>query len=72
MLTRRTIEQHAWGRESNTQEAMLAFLAARYIEWLGAITLRNLPSHRRYSECCDAPAVCELGQEQTNGTAAKF
>jgi asparagine synthase (glutamine-hydrolysing) len=33
MLTRRTIEQHASGNEYDTQQAMLAFLAARYIEW---------------------------------------
>ncbi len=33
MLTRRSIEQHASGNEYDTQQAMLAFLAARYIEW---------------------------------------
>ena len=33
MLTRRTIEQHASGNEYDTRQAMLAFLAARYIEW---------------------------------------
>jgi asparagine synthase (glutamine-hydrolysing) len=33
MLTRRTIDQHASGNEYDTQQAMLAFLAARYIEW---------------------------------------
>jgi asparagine synthase (glutamine-hydrolysing) len=33
MLTRRTVEQHASGNEYDTRQAMLAFLAARYIEW---------------------------------------
>jgi asparagine synthase (glutamine-hydrolysing) len=33
MLTRRSIEQHASGNEYDTRQAMLAFLAARYIEW---------------------------------------
>ncbi len=33
MLTRRTIEQHASGNEYDTRQAMLAFIAARYIEW---------------------------------------
>lgn len=33
MLTRRTVEQHRSGFEYDTQQAMLAFLAARYIEW---------------------------------------
>lgn len=33
MLTRRTIEQHASGNEYDTQQAILGFLAARYIEW---------------------------------------
>jgi asparagine synthase (glutamine-hydrolysing) len=33
MLTRRTVEQHASGNEYDTQQAVLAFLAARYIEW---------------------------------------
>jgi asparagine synthase (glutamine-hydrolysing) len=33
MLTRRTIEQHASGNEYDTRQAMLAFLAARYVEW---------------------------------------
>lgn len=33
MLTRRTIEQHASGNEYDTRQAMLTFLAARYIEW---------------------------------------
>jgi predicted RNA polymerase sigma factor len=33
MLTRRTVEQHASGHEYDTGQAILAFLAARYIEW---------------------------------------
>jgi asparagine synthase (glutamine-hydrolysing) len=33
MLTRRTLEQHASGNEYDTQQAMLTFMAARYIEW---------------------------------------
>ena len=33
MLTRRTIERHSSGNEYDTRQAMLAFLAARYIEW---------------------------------------
>jgi asparagine synthase (glutamine-hydrolysing) len=33
MLTRRTVEQHASGNEYDTRQALLAFLAARYIEW---------------------------------------
>lgn len=33
MLTRRKVEQHASGREFDTNQAMLAFLTARYIEW---------------------------------------
>jgi asparagine synthase (glutamine-hydrolysing) len=33
MLTRRTVEQHNSGNEYDTQQAMLAFLAARHIEW---------------------------------------
>jgi asparagine synthase (glutamine-hydrolysing) len=33
MLTRRTVEQHASGDEYDTRQALLAFLAARYIEW---------------------------------------
>jgi len=33
MLTRRTLEQHASGNEYDTHQAILAFLAARYIEW---------------------------------------
>ncbi len=33
MLTRRTAEQHMSGREPDTGQAMLAFMAARYIEW---------------------------------------
>ncbi len=33
MLTRRTIDQHASGNEYDTRQAMLAFIAARYIEW---------------------------------------
>jgi asparagine synthase (glutamine-hydrolysing) len=33
MLTRRTIDQHASGNEFDTQQATLAFMAARYIEW---------------------------------------
>jgi asparagine synthase (glutamine-hydrolysing) len=33
MLTRRKVEQHASGFEFDTNQAMLAFLAARYIEW---------------------------------------
>jgi asparagine synthase (glutamine-hydrolysing) len=33
MLTRRSVEQHASGNEFDTRQAMLAFMAARYIEW---------------------------------------
>lgn len=33
MLSRRTIEQHVSGNEFDTQQAMLAFIAARYMEW---------------------------------------
>jgi asparagine synthase (glutamine-hydrolysing) len=33
MLTRRAVEQHASGNEFDTRQAMLAFMAARYIEW---------------------------------------
>jgi asparagine synthase (glutamine-hydrolysing) len=33
MLTRRTVEQNNSGNEYDTQQAMLAFLSARYIEW---------------------------------------
>ena len=33
MLTRRTIDQHASGNEYDTRQALLAFIAARYIEW---------------------------------------
>jgi asparagine synthase (glutamine-hydrolysing) len=33
MLTRRTVDQHASGNEYDTRQAMLTFLAARYIEW---------------------------------------
>jgi asparagine synthase (glutamine-hydrolysing) len=33
MLTRRTIEQHNSGAELDTRQAMLTFIAARYIEW---------------------------------------
>lgn len=33
MLARRTIDQHASGNEYDTRQALLAFIAARYIEW---------------------------------------
>jgi asparagine synthase (glutamine-hydrolysing) len=33
MLTRRTLQQHASGDEYDTRQALLAFIAARYIEW---------------------------------------
>ena len=33
MLTRRKIDQHASGHEFDINQAMVAFLAARYIEW---------------------------------------
>jgi hypothetical protein len=33
MLTRRRIEDHNSGSEYDTRQAMLGFLAARYIEW---------------------------------------
>jgi len=33
MLTRRSVEQHNSGSEFDTRQAMLGFLAARYIEW---------------------------------------
>jgi asparagine synthase (glutamine-hydrolysing) len=33
MLMRRTVGQHASGNEFDTRQAMLAFLAARYIQW---------------------------------------
>lgn len=33
MLTRRSVEQHNSGNEYDTRQALLAFLAARYIEW---------------------------------------
>jgi asparagine synthase (glutamine-hydrolysing) len=33
MLTRRSIEQHNSGNEYDTRQALLGFLAARYIEW---------------------------------------
>jgi hypothetical protein len=32
-LARRTVEQHASRNEYDTQQAMLSFLATRYIEW---------------------------------------
>ena len=33
MLTRRSLDQHASGNETDTLQAHLAFIAARYIEW---------------------------------------
>ena len=33
MLTRRSAEQHASGSEFDTRQAVIAFIAARYIEW---------------------------------------
>ena len=33
MLTRRRVGEHASGNEADTRHAMLAFLAARYVEW---------------------------------------
>ena len=33
MLTRRTLDQHASGNEYDTQQAVLAFIAARYLAW---------------------------------------
>ena len=33
MLTRRSAEQHASGSEFDTRQALIAFIAARYIEW---------------------------------------
>jgi asparagine synthase (glutamine-hydrolysing) len=33
MLTRRSADQHASGNEYDTHQAMLAFIAARYMEW---------------------------------------
>jgi asparagine synthase (glutamine-hydrolysing) len=33
MLTRRRVDQHNSGNEYDTRQALLAFLAARYIEW---------------------------------------
>ena len=33
MLTRRAVEQHASGNEYDTRQALLAFIAARHIEW---------------------------------------
>ncbi len=36
MLTLRSIDQHASGNEYDTQQALLAFLIARYVEWFRA------------------------------------